>query len=82
MNKHLSALLLGASLLGAPLAVSASAEQIAAPEASYQVAMFGHHSNGTGVKKHHRIRNTALVVGGALAARHMIRKHHAHTSRY
>jgi hypothetical protein len=79
MKKQLSALLLGVSLLSAPLATSAFAEQATAPQGSYQVALFGHHhAMATGVKKHHRLRNTALVIGGALTAKHMMRKHREH----
>jgi hypothetical protein len=76
VNQQLSALLLSASLLCAPLATAASA-QSGAPQTSYQVAAIGQTAHYTHGRKHHRMRNAALLVGGGLVARHIYRKHKA-----
>lgn len=77
MTRHLTALALSAALFTTPIATGAAAAAPAQPPSGYQVALFGHHTKAT-PKKHHRLRNAALAVGGALAVHHMLRKHRQH----
>ncbi len=69
-NYAISAIL-SATMVATPLSMVAIASEKSEP---VQVAFLGmgHHN---GVKKHHRLRNAALIVGGGLVARHYYKKH-------
>jgi hypothetical protein len=69
LHKQISALVLGLSLLGAPLATSA----LASPVAGYLVASTGLHATAV-PKRHHRLRNAAIA---GLVIHHMVKKHRA-----
>ncbi|MBC7473761.1 MAG: hypothetical protein H7263_05675 [Candidatus Sericytochromatia bacterium] len=63
--------ILSATMVATPLSMVAMASEKSKP---VQVALLGmgHHN---GVKKHHKMRNAALLVGGGLVARHYYKKH-------